>query len=299
MKTIVTHPNFDYMQSWYQDKGKFAIGSVKHERFWDGWPNFFLENVKEVIEHQDVTYIWDFSQPRSALESYMMIRAITWNVADKVRIIMPFFPVATMEREDTKWQVVTAKYLADIMSLMPPWRSMKTSIHNFDIHAVWVKNYYDEFKVTPELHTTMELIKQKIDSDTVIIFPDEGAYKRYKWDFEEYDTVICEKRREWNERIVRIKEWNITWKKGIIIDDLIQTWWTLIECADVLRKNGAIQLDAYAPHWVFPKKSHTKVADAFDTLYVSDSIPKNIKRASKIKNMQILEIEPLIKKIIF
>jgi len=300
MKSIVTHPNFDYLRDSYKDDSGIKFSEVEHERFWDGWPKFVLEDAKNNIEHRDVTYIGDFSTPVSAFESYFMIRWIIGNVADKVRIIMPFFPVATMEREDQPWQVVTAKYFADMFSKnIPMWRSMKPSIHNFDIHALWVKHYYDEFKVTPEMHTTMSLIKEKMHKNTVAVFPDEWAYKRFKHEFKDYDTVICEKRRwKWWKRTVRIKEWDISWRDGMLIDDLIQTWGTLVACWEQLKNAWATKLDAYAPHWVFPHNSHVKVADAFDTLYISDTIPVNRERTKDIQNMEILEIAWLIRKLI-
>jgi hypothetical protein len=33
--------------------------------------------------------------------------------------------------------------------------------------------FFDDFKVNPELHTAMDLIKQQINKETVIVFPDE------------------------------------------------------------------------------------------------------------------------------
>lgn len=300
MKSIVTHPNFDYLQEAYKDDENLRFAEVEHERFWDGWPKFVLKDVEESIRYKDVTYIWDFSTPVSTMESYFMIRGIISNIADKVRIIMPFFPVATMERETEEGQVITALYFAHMFSKnIPMWRSMKTSIHNFDIHAETVKGYYDEFKITPEMHTTMSLIKAKMNKDTMAVFPDEWAYKRFKNEFKDYDIVICEKRRwKWWKRTVRIKEWDINWRDGVLIDDLIQTGWTLIACGEQLRNAWARKLDAYAPHWVFPNDSYIKVANAFDTLYISDTIPANRERAEGIENMEILEISWLVRKII-
>jgi len=138
-----------------------------------------------------------------------------------------------------------------------------------------------------------------MNKDTMAVFPDEWAYKRFKNEFKDYDIVICEKRRwKWWKRTVRIKEWDINWRDGVLIDDLIQTGWTLIACGEQLRNAWARKLDAYAPHWVFPNDSYIKVANAFDTLYISDTIPANRERAEGIENMEILEISWLVRKII-
>jgi hypothetical protein len=41
----------------------------------------------------------------------------------------------------------------------------------------------------------MDLIKNKIDKETIIVFPDAGAKKRFSSDFSEYQIVTCSKRR--------------------------------------------------------------------------------------------------------
>ncbi len=298
MKTLITHPDFDYMQDELLKQSEFQLCKRRWEYFKDGEPNFKIEEENGEIEYQDVTYIWDFSNTKKLFENYAAIRAILDWVPNKVRVIMPYFPVGTMERADKKGEAVTAKYFADIISSLPSARDKRTSIHHIDIHAPVIKHYYSWNTVTPELHTAMSLIKEKITPETNIVFPDEWAYKRFKWDFEWYNIIICEKRREWDERKVRIKEWEIIWTHAIIIDDLGQSWSTLIECNDILRNAWIEKMDAYVTHGVFPNEAYKKVADTFDTVYTTDSIPENIQRASEVVNMEVLHIASLIKKII-
>ncbi len=298
MKTIVTHPNFDYMQEELLKDPEVQVCDRQWEYFNDGEPNFRINEQNNEIEYQDVTYIWDFSTTEKLFENYAAIQAILDGVPNKVRVIMPYFPVWTMERAEKKWEAVTAKYFARIISSLPSARDKKTSIHHLDIHNPVIKHYYSWDSVTPELHTAMSLIKEKITPDTNIVFPDEGAYKRFKWEFEWYNIIICEKRREWEERIVRIKEWEIIWTNAIIIDDLGQSGSTLIKCDQVLREAGIQKMDAYVTHGVFPDEAYKKVADIFDTLYTTDSIPKNIERAENVVNMEVLKITWLIQKII-
>ena len=95
---------------------------------------------------------------------------------------MPYFPVWTMERIDTKWQVATAKYFADIMSSLPSWRNWKTSIHIFDIHALVERFLFDNKKVNAEIHTAMSLLKHEIQWKS-IVFPDEWAKKGFEENF--------------------------------------------------------------------------------------------------------------------
>lgn len=299
MKTILSHPNFEYLAESISNDSNWEIvkENISMKTFPDTWPNIFINDVKNLIEHKEVTYIWDFSKPEDLFINFAAIRWIIDYYADKVRVILPYFPVWTMERIEVKWEVATAKYFADIMSLLPSWREAKTSIHIFDIHALVERFLFDSRQVNTEIHTAMSLLKEEIVGKT-IVFPDDWAKKRFGRDFEDFDVIVCWKVRENDNRIIQIKEWNPNWKDVIIIDDLIQTWWTIRETADKLRNLWARYVSAYATHWVFPNNSHIELAKSLDKLIVTDTIPENINRAKDIVNMQVLSIKPLIEKII-
>ena len=61
-----------------------------------------IDDVKTKVEHKDVTYIGDFSRPEYLFHNYTLIRALVDYYADKVRVIVPYFPVGTMERISKK-----------------------------------------------------------------------------------------------------------------------------------------------------------------------------------------------------
>lgn len=299
MKTILAHPNFEYLAQEISDKQSNEIvkWEISMQNFADGWPNIFIQKVKDVIEHQEVTYIWDFSNPKDFFLNFAAIRWILDYYADKVRVILPYFPVGTMERIETKGEVATAKYFADIMSMLPSGRSQKTSIHIFDIHALVERFLFDSRQVNAEIHTAMSLLRNEIEGKT-IVFPDDGAKKRFGRDFENFDTIICGKVRDGDKRVIQIKEWDPQGKDVIIIDDLIQTGGTLRETAKKLRELWARSVSAYATHGVFPNNSHIWLASELDSLIVTDSIPENRQRAKEVVNMKILSIQSLVEKII-
>ena len=100
MRTIITHPNFDALGTELEARNPEQVSraEIRFESFPDGWPNLFIEDVKEKVEHRDVTYVGDFSRPEYLFSNYAIIRGILDYYADKVRVIVPFFPVGTMER---------------------------------------------------------------------------------------------------------------------------------------------------------------------------------------------------------
>lgn len=271
---------------------------VRFENFPDEWPNLFIDDIKWSIEHQDVTYIWDFSRPEDFFINYAMMRWILDYYAGKLRVIMPYFPVGTMERISEKWEIATAKYFADIMSHLPEGRNGKTSIHTFDIHALVERFLFDSFKVNLETHTAMNHLKE-IAKDKVIVFPDEGAEKRFSKDFPDHEVIVLSKKREWKERIIELKQGNPKWKDLLLVDDLIQSWGTLVRSAEFLRNLGARSVSWYATHGIFPWDSHVSLSGSLDELYITDSIPENNKRAEQIDNMHVISLQSDIEKLIF
>lgn len=295
MKTILTHPNFSYLWENLSEKNNLFYDKIKFNKFPDSWPSFFIEKVEENIYSKEIIYIWDFSKPENLFENYSIIRWILEYWAKKLDIFMPFFPVAQMERINNIWEIAIAKYYADIFSLLPTWSSSKTTIHIFDIHALPVRFYFDNFKVNIELLSAMNLIKKIIAKETIIAFPDEWAFKRFSKDFEEYEKIICFKIRKNDKKEIVIKEWNPKNKDLLIVDDLIQSGWTIIETVKLLKRLWANKVSAFATHWVFPNNAHIEVAKNLDNLYVSDSIPENINREKDAENMIVLNLCELIK----
>lgn len=108
------------------------------------------------------------------------------------------------------------------MSHLPDGREGKTSIHTFDIHALVERFLFDSFKVNFEPHTAMNHINEMLAGKT-IVFPDEGAQKRFAGEFPNADTVVLSKLREGTERKITLKEGDPKGKNLLLIDDLIQS----------------------------------------------------------------------------
>ena len=298
MQSLLTHPNFEALGDEVEAllPGKINRVRMKFGTFDDGWPNFFIDDVKNTVEHEEVTYVGDFSRPEDVFANYAAIRGILDYYAEKVRVVVPYFPVGTMERISKKGEVATASYYADILSHLPEGRAGKTSLHTFDIHALSERFFFDSFKVNLELHSAMKLLE--IPEGAAVVFPDDGAAKRFGDTFPNHEKIVCIKIREGDKRIISIKEGDPAGKDVVIVDDLIQTGGTLREAADLLRAKGAKSVTAFAPHGVFPGGSEKRLAEHVDRLVVTNSLPQNVARAQSLANMTVLSVAPLVAKII-
>ena len=99
-------------------------------------------------------------------------------------------------------------------------------------------------------HRLEEIYGPDWTKEVVIAFPDEGAYKRFHSKVPELKHVICGKRREGNDRIIKVIEGDehLQGAQVVIIDDLVQTGGTLMKCGKVLWEQGAAKVSLCA--WV-------------------------------------------------
>lgn len=142
--------------------------------------------------------------------------------------------------------------------------------------------------------------------DVAIAFPDDGAAKRFGKLFpDKTNIIICGKVRDGEKRIVKVQDGSLDGVRNVIIvDDLVQTGSTLIECAKVLREasGGAAKVHAYVTHAVFPKLSWKRFVEEdprpIDRFWITDSRPLTVKEIAADKTacevFEVLSLAPLI-----
>lgn len=196
--------------------------------------------------------------------------------------------------------VATAFTMARILSNIPISRGGPTSVVIYDIHALQERFYFGD-NVLPLFETGIPLLKQRLhqlpDADDVVIaFPDDGAWKRFHKLLDRYPMVICTKVREEDKRIVRIKEGSPAGRHVVIVDDLVQSGGTLIECQKVLAAHGAAKVSAYVTHGVFPKQSWKRflhkngLETAFSYFWITDSCPHTVKAITDKAPFEVLSL---------
>ncbi|XP_042483235.1 ribose-phosphate pyrophosphokinase 4-like [Macadamia integrifolia] len=110
--------------------------------------------------------------------------------------------------------------------------------------------------------------------------------------------VVCTKVREGDKRIVRLKEGNPAGHHVVIVDDLVQSGGTLIECQRVLAAHGAAKVSAYVTHAVFPKRSFERFThkneEASETVFtyfwITDSCPLTVKAVANRAPFEVLSL---------
>jgi ribose-phosphate pyrophosphokinase len=261
-------------------QGKIREGLIRWERFEDGFPNLFIEDV-ESIKGKDVIFLVSLQDHSMLLSHISIMYALPRYMAKSLTICLPYFPTGTMERVEHEGQIATAHSLTRVISCTPISAAGPAKVLIYDIHALQERFYFSD-SVVPVLLTATPLFAQVLATQyasekIAIAFPDEGAKKRFGVHFKKCELVVCSKVRDGDKRIVKVTEGDAQGRHCFIVDDLVKTGGTLIECKDALLAHGAAKVSAYVTHAVFPQESWKRFTNPkpgsvnFDKFFISNS----------------------------
>merc|ERR1719397_727505 len=292
------------------DIGKTSIqlGEIRWSHFKDEFPNLRIKDARKIRFHH-VAFLASLSTPHVLFEQFAVMSAIPKHLAKSVLVFVPYFPVGTMERVTKYGEIATAQTLSRMLSTIPSCARGPCQIIIFDIHALQNQFYFSDNILVrletaiPLLHEAMRQKYKKLDH-LAIAFPDEGAFKRFHLLFSEEDygtteMIVCDKRREGDKRIVSVKDGNPNGRDVVIVDDLVQTGGTLVNCAKACVSMGARSVSCYCTHGVFPRDSWKRFVSGgkdeglFDTFWITNSIPPVVKSIGESKPFEVLDLSPL------
>ncbi|MFA6526544.1 MAG: ribose-phosphate diphosphokinase [Candidatus Buchananbacteria bacterium] len=277
-------------------------GMIDWNHFQDGWPNIFIHDIDQ---HQecDAYFLASFSKPSDIFEQFGVLCALPRLGVGTLTIFLPFFSTGTMDRAQQLGEVITARTMARMFDTIPDARFGKKRLVIHDIHALQEYNYFHE--ILPRLESAIPLLHDQIKKlaadgeEIAIAFPDDGAHKRFGSMFDDWPQIICLKVRQGDGRIVTIKEGDSRGKHAIIVDDLVLSGGTIIECAKALRNAGSAKVSAFTTHGVFPNESWRKFSsDLFTNYWLTDSCPQIANLIDGVGPFKVLSLAPLIQDMI-
>jgi len=293
------------------DKQSIELGEIEWKEFADSWPNLFIRNSQR-IAHSHVIYLASFNNPQTIFEQISILYHLPKYLCRSLKVFLPYFPTGTMERIQIQGEIATAFSLAQMLSSIPLTRTGPAEIVIFDIHALQ-NQFYFSTNILVRLETTVELLfnelktKNNENEKFAIAFPDDGAHKRFGAIFsaKNFPILICSKiRQDEDKRITTVKEGNPKGFHCIVVDDLVQSGGTLIECAQALLNLGANKVSAFVGHGIFPRESWRKFLHEenpkvrFETFFVTNTFPA-VKNLVDRPPFRVLSIASLLHQICF
>lgn len=282
-----------------------TLGGCTWNKFPDGSPNLAIsssDTAKLQRLGTQTCFLGNFSVAGDIFEQMAVIYALARGGCRGFKVIVPWFLTGTMDRVDEPGMVVTAMTLARILSATPLCATGPTQMVVYDIHALQEQFYFSD-NVQVQLKTAVYLLRQQLFSlseeqraTVSIAFPDDGACKRFRSKFSEFPLLICSKVREGEKRVVVLKEGSAEGRHCVIVDDLVQSGGTMIECAKALKRSGATRVSCFVTHGVFPNESWRKFMNnpSIDKVWMTDSVPHIAARVQDEEPFEVLSIAPLV-----
>jgi len=254
--------------------------NIDWKRFPDNNPNIKIHGVSS-IEDQDILFLADFYDYSTIMEQFAVLMVLCESFIHSLTILCPFFPTGTMERVVKEGEIATANTLAWQFNSLPRIAN-PTKVVIYDLHTLQNRFYFKGgalVKMATAVPILVKRLQESYKDGFSIAFPDEGAFKRFGSFFSGYDTIICGKRREGNDRIVVIYDGDPKGKRIVIVDDLVQTGGTLHVCKNLLLDHGAKSVDAYVTHAIFPKEAWKDFLpggpkSGFNVFWLADTCPE-------------------------
>lgn len=254
------------------------LGHCEIKVFSDGemWVKY-----SENIRGSDVFIVQSTNPPaENLMELLIMIDAAKRASARKVAAVIPYFGYARQDRKDQPRVSITAKLVANLITVAGADR-----VITMDLHAPQIQGFFDI--PVDHLYSSAVLVKHFKDhpiENLAVASPDVGGIKMARAYAKrlEADLVVIDKRRpKQNEAEVMNIIGDVKGKNILIVDDLIDTAGTLSNAVVALQKAGANDVYSAATHPVFSgaamdriNKSNLKKIVVTDTLPMKTTSPK-------------------------
>ncbi len=225
------------------------------------------------------------------IELFLMIDAARKSFAEKIHVIMPYFPYSRQDKIHAPREGISAKLFADLIV-----KAGADHVVTLHFHADQIQGFFD--CPTDNLNPRklfVDYIKSKNIKDGVIVSPDAGGAKIAKKFANDLDVplVIMHKQRpEHNVSEVTHVIGDVKGKTPIIIDDMIDTAGSVCGAKQALITQGAND-DVYlcATHPIFSGPARERLSEAnFKEIVCTDSLPVE----NPPKNFKVLSASPLL-----
>jgi len=267
------------------------VSAMRITRFADGE---YDVKIGESVRGADVFLVQPTCQPVSEnlIQLFIILDALRRASAGRVTAVIPYYGYARKEKKTQARDPISAKLMADIITLAGANRVIA-----LDLHADAIQGFFD----IPVDHLTAEklivdYIKKLRLPNAVIVSPDIGGAKRvgdvarlldlpiaFAYKRRPKDDVVSE------QRVVG----EVQGMDAVIVDDLISTGGTLVGVSQALRAEGATSVRVLATHGVLAGDAVEKLVNShLEEIVITDSIPlPPDKQHAKIK---VLSVAPLL-----
>jgi ribose-phosphate pyrophosphokinase len=226
------------------------------------------------------------------MELLIILDALKRASAGRITAVIPYYGYARQDRKDQPRVPITAKLVANILTVAGADR-----ILTMDLHAGQIQGFFD----IPMDHlfaapVFVEYIQKLKIKDLVIVSPDVGGIKTARAYAKRLGAhlAIVDKRRISPEKAEAMSILgDVKGCNAVLVDDLIATGGSLIEAAHALKKEGVKKIYAAVVHGILSANAVKNIQDSIiEELIISDTVP--LDEHKKIEKIKVLSVGPLL-----
>ncbi len=255
----------------------------------------FVE-IHENMRGEDVFLLQSVSYPANdnLMELLICIDALRRASARRITAVLPYFGYARQDRKVGPRTPISAKLVANLITVAGADRVL-----TLELHAGQIQGFFDI--PVDNLFTAPVFVKDIKDNfdgdDLMIVSPDAGGIVRARAIAKRLDAdlAIVDKRRDraGESEVLNIIG-DVSGRRCIVIDDIVDSAGTLCNAAAALKEAGAKEVSAHITHGVLSGGAAALVSSsALTQLTITDSIERS--EASRVsKRIRVATIAPLI-----
>ncbi|MHB1987724.1 MAG: ribose-phosphate diphosphokinase [Acidimicrobiales bacterium] len=230
----------------------------------------------------------------SIMEMLVMIDAAKRASAKRITAVCPYYGYSRQDRKSTGREPITAKLVADLLSVAGADRIVSVDLHSGQIQGFF-DGPVDHLTAAPVL---VDYLQRHASGDMVVVSPDAGRVKVSERFSQQLgaDLAIVHKRRPRGslEEVEALEVvGNVRDRRCVIIDDQIGTASTVCAAAERLVEEGATDVWAMATHAILagPALDRLKAAP-ISRVIVTNTLP--VPEERRIDKLEVISVARII-----
>jgi len=250
--------------------------------------------IEQDVRGKDVFVVQPTCPPvnENLMELLIIIDALKRASAKRITAVLPYYGYARQDRKDQPRVPITAKLVANIVTVAGADRVL-----TIDLHAGQIQGFFDI--PLDNLHAVNVFVDYftRLDiKNLVVVSPDVGGIKMaraYAKRFKAPLAIVDKRRISDKEAEVMHILGEVKGKNAVIVDDIVATAGSLVEAVAALKKEGAKDIYATITHPVLSGPAIERLMKSpIKQLIVTNTIPLEAKK--RLKKVKPLSIGPLL-----
>jgi len=210
------------------------------------------------------------------MEMFIIVDALKRGSAKTVNLVIPYFGYQRQDRKDYSRAPISASVIARMIEAVNVNRVMI-----FDLHAGQISGFFSNNCPVDNLYSEpyfVDYIKREIKDDVIFVAPDAGAMKTNFRFAQQFGAETCS---IFKHRVNGVIDHmsiigDVSGKRVIMIDDMIDTAGTICKASKLLKEKGALEIHVFATHGLFSGEAVKNINESdISKVVITNTVPNN------------------------